>query len=211
MSQTYTFQELVEWKARSTDKNEQKKIRRLIRELRATDPSVPSLRRGISRTSGIVQPSVDVANFNPADKSTWPTTGSCKKCHHRHKKVCKAQVRETVTINKTREVIRDRECSCDVYVPDYDPAMWTEDMHAQFIDWMAKEKPLHVVSYVNAAGVPVMGCDASCCSAKNWAIYDQLVADAEAELERTRPKKNKLKKAAKKAAKKMKVTKVSSV
>lgn len=213
MKQTYTFEELVAWKARSTDPNEQKKIRRLIRELRAADPSVPALRRGISRGSGVLQPTVDVSNFNPADRSTWPTTGNCRRCKDParvHKRSGCTAVHKSKVEHATRKGVFlsiDEPCRCVTYEPDYDGSMWTLEMHDQFIDWMAVNRPLHVVTYVNKDGVPTMGCDASCCSTKNWALYDQLMS----EFQPPKVKKTKLEKAAKKAAKKLKVKKVSSV
>lgn len=211
MSQQYTFEELVAWKARSDDPKEQKKIRRLIRELRAVDPNVPSLRRGISRTSHVTQPTGNPLAFRPGDKSTWPTSGSCASCKHRfHKKSCKVNVREDVVVAKVKTIIRERQCDCPEFKPDYQAELWTPEMHDVFIDWMAETMPLHVETYVNKDGVPIMGCDATCCSTKNWAIYDRLMAEATAEQERLIHKEKKRKKLLKKS-KKLKVTKVSSV
>lgn len=204
MSQTYTFEELVAWKARSKDPVEQKKIRRLIRNLRATDPSIPSLRRGINADTGIRQPNVDTSSFKPGDKSTWPTTGSCKSCKHPqhvHKRKgctqCQAQPVQVVAGRTGAQVIPATHV-CEQYVPEYDASMWTEQMHADFIDWMATERPLHVKAYVDAAGVPQPGCTASCCQGENWAAYDKLVAIANEEYRLAQKAAKKLKKKLKK-------------
>lgn len=78
---TYTIQELLDWKARSDDAKEQKKIRRLIRELRAElgDEEVPPIRRGINRLS----PSTKfLSRFDPADQSTWPPVDTWTEAMH---------------------------------------------------------------------------------------------------------------------------------
>jgi len=67
----YTFEQLMDWKARTDDPREQKKIRRMLRELRAVNPELPAVRRGVNKHSGIQQ--VAPATFDPADRSTWPT------------------------------------------------------------------------------------------------------------------------------------------
>lgn len=184
MSQPYTFAELVAWKAKSQDPQEQKKIRRLIRALRATDPSVPSLKRGINANSPVVQPSVEPDLFDPTDKSTWPTITTY----------------ETLPSGKrvSRVVLAPAE-------------HWTEEMHFKLIDHQAVAHPIHQHAHVDAAGVPQLGCGGSCCATRNWAVYDVLLAEAEREREAAAQASRKLKKAAKKAAKKIKVTKVSSV
>ena len=195
--QVYTFEELVAWKARSTEANEQKKIRRLIRQLREHDPHVPQLRRGISRHSGVFQPNIDTQKFNPGDKTTWPTTGFCSErgCGHSetlHGKFrCKATLRDTV-VERNREVTRERDCDCTTFKPTYDVTVWTEDMHEAFIDWMATENPLHRDSYVNKDGVPMMGCDSACCATRNWPLYQSLLLEARMPPDK-KPKKSKKK------------------
>lgn len=193
----YTFDQLLAWKARSTDPNEQKKIRRLIRELRAKDPSLPTLRTGTTR-------------LRPTDATKVATN-----------------------VQQTYAEVNLANPETFYRVP---PQNWTEDMWGIWDDWQERKRPLHQLAFIDRAGVPQYGCDCSKCTRTNWDIYHALLEedlDKLAAINDTRKgygyelvnydvlvqareaarahAQRKLDKKAKKAAKKMKITKVSAV